>query len=983
MTIASRPVPHTHRRHFHPDPRSSSPPDEANSHGAGRAPEASRNGYDRFMDRSFVGRGVELELLRELLTRVAAGTGGVVLVEGEQGIGKSALLRAGLDQAGAAGCRVLWAAADELEQCFPLRLMEDALGAAPAGLEPAGTLTAAAGVFAGNPVLAEVERMLARVDRLCAVSPVVLVTEDLHWADEASVLVWSRLARAVGQVPLLLVGSYRPGTGRDLERLRRGIAARGGDVVELGPLPGAHVAELVGGLVGGRPSQHLAEVMGHAGGNPLYARELADGLVRDRQVAVAGGVAEIVEASAPVRVPDSLDAAIAERLAELPEDAVAVLQWAAVLGTEFSVTDLQVVSDRSAGDLMGMIGTAIGAGVLADAGARLAFRHGLIRQVLYEGLPAAMRAALHLQAARTLAAADATIERVAAQLAAAQQAAGPDAELASDWAADWLAAQAPMLSYRAPQAAAELFRGVLARLASDDDRREVLEASLAIVSFLLLRPGEVERIAGRLAVGAHDQDRAAEMAWLVAYSRMRQGRLAEADSAIATALSRPDHAAAAARLIALRAMILLLTGQPDESVRTADEAMAAARNSGDRLAAGYALHAKSMLRAVQRNHQEALAETGRALDVIGDDPQATDLRVLVLANRISLLSELDRWPEAIDEARQGLALAERAGTPRVVTARQALADQYFASGQWDDALAELEPSVGMPGPDYLPLLIHGMISLIAAHRDDWPTAEEHLRRVPDELMDHPGAMGNMHYFLMAKAMATERAQGPAQAAQVLATALNPETSEELAGRVLLFVPLTRLALAAGDTAAAAGAAAAARAEAGRQPVRLRTAIADHCTGLVAGDAAAVLAAAGYFEVSGRVLDQAAALEDAAALMARHPDVAAARQALATALDAYQRLGATWDIRRADARLRQNGIRRARAGFQTRPQTGWEALTPTETKVAALVAEGRSNPDIAAHLFLSRNTVQTHVSHILAKLSARSRAEIIRVSLQHA
>ena len=68
--------------------------------------------------------------------------------------------------------------------------------------------------------------MLAKVDRLCAVSPVVLVTEDLHWADEASVLVWSRLARAVGQVPLLLVGTYRPGTGREnLDRLHRGVAA--------------------------------------------------------------------------------------------------------------------------------------------------------------------------------------------------------------------------------------------------------------------------------------------------------------------------------------------------------------------------------------------------------------------------------------------------------------------------------------------------------------------------------------------------------------------------------------------------------------------------------------------------------------------------------------------------------------------------------------------------------------------------------------
>jgi DNA-binding CsgD family transcriptional regulator len=66
----------------------------------------------------------------------------------------------------------------------------------------------------------------------------------------------------------------------------------------------------------------------------------------------------------------------------------------------------------------------------------------------------------------------------------------------------------------------------------------------------------------------------------------------------------------------------------------------------------------------------------------------------------------------------------------------------------------------------------------------------------------------------------------------------------------------------------------------------------------------------------------------------------------------------------------------------RPASGWAALTPTEAKVASLVAEGRSNPDIAAELFLSRNTVQTHVSHILAKLGVRSRTEIVRAALAH-
>ena len=93
------------------------------------------------------------------------------------------------------------------------------------------------------------------------------------------------------------------------------------------------------------------------------------------------------------------------------------------------------------------------------------------------------------------------------------------------------------------------------------------------------------------------------------------------------------------------------------------------------------------------------------------------------------------------------------------------------------------------------------------------------------------------------------------------------------------------------------------------------------------------------------------------------------------------MGADWDVRRAGERLRPHGIRRGtRPG--RRPASGWAALTPTEVKIAYLVATGQSNPDIAAGLIISRNTVQTHVSHILAKLGARSRAEIATEVFSH-
>jgi DNA-binding NarL/FixJ family response regulator len=85
------------------------------------------------------------------------------------------------------------------------------------------------------------------------------------------------------------------------------------------------------------------------------------------------------------------------------------------------------------------------------------------------------------------------------------------------------------------------------------------------------------------------------------------------------------------------------------------------------------------------------------------------------------------------------------------------------------------------------------------------------------------------------------------------------------------------------------------------------------------------------------------------------------------------LGADWDRGRADARLRRAGIRRRQLG--SRPKTGWDALTDTERRIAAMVADGRSNPDIAGELFLSHRTVRNHVSHILAKLELSSRIEL--------
>jgi DNA-binding NarL/FixJ family response regulator len=115
----------------------------------------------------------------------------------------------------------------------------------------------------------------------------------------------------------------------------------------------------------------------------------------------------------------------------------------------------------------------------------------------------------------------------------------------------------------------------------------------------------------------------------------------------------------------------------------------------------------------------------------------------------------------------------------------------------------------------------------------------------------------------------------------------------------------------------------------------------------------------------------------AVLHAGQGNIDAARDAYNRAADLYTGLDASWDLDRLDARMRAYNIRRGVRGPRRRPSTGWAALTPTEIRIAHLVAAGKSNPDIAAWLYLSRRTVETHVTHILTKLGSRSRLEVAR------
>jgi DNA-binding CsgD family transcriptional regulator len=927
----------------------------------------------------FVGRGTEVGVLRELVAAVAGGRGGMAWVEGEPGIGKSALVAEGLAGAAGLGCAVLAGAGDPLRAGFPLGVMLDCVGvdgrsaggergeiAALLRGEGAGGLQPA-----GNAVAAAAERVLVLVDRLCAVSPVVLVVDDLQWADEVSVSVWHRLAAAAGQVPLLVVGVSRPvPVSRGLVVARQGVADRGGAVLAVGPLPEAQVGALVAGLAGGRPGDGLLMQAGRAGGNPLYVRELVDALVREDRVTIADGVAEV--AGGGGGGPVSLAAAIEARLGFLSARAAAVLRVAALLGARFSVRDLAVVAGLQAPELVTVVGEAVAAGVVVESGLDLVFRHGLIQQALADGMPAGVRAELHRDAARALAGAGAAPERVAAQLL--QAGAGEDA---GGWVAEWLAGHGAALVHRAPQAAAELLGQVVAGAGAGDPRREVLAEHLAGVLFLLARNDQAEPVARALLAQTSDPGRRARMAWTLAYTLLRTGRAAQALEMVGQALADQDVPDAwRARLRSVTAMLLLNTARYREAAVEAQEALAEAEQAGDRFAAGYALHVQSRLRAWGGDDPGALELTERALAVIGDDPEIADLRLLLLYNRVVLLGDVERDADAEAGARELLALAERAGTARISAARLSVATYLFESGRWDDALAELDALLE-PGVDVLDWAVlagRGLAALIAGHRDDRAGAAAHLhaaQQLPD-LTGRQRVAFSMR-LLAAKALAAEQDGRPGQALAFLAEAQSLAASiGDLPGSYSL-PDLVRFALAAGDRPAAEAAVARSR----EQVASFRyggAAAAEWCRGLAGGDAAALAGAVAYYRTITYPRDLGGALEDLAVVHAAAGDVVAAKAALREAVQVYAGLGAEWDIRRADARVRPYGIRRRHLGVR-RPETGWDALTPTEAKIAVLVGEGLSNPDIGKRLFLSRNTVQSHMRKVLAKLQARSRVEV--------
>lgn len=811
--------------------------------------------------RGFAGRARELAALRAAVAEVVAGRGGAVWVEGEPGIGKSALLDVALDGRDVQlGC----ARGDELGGRFPLRVVLDCLDVSPCSADPRRVALAAAlddpASWLGDPVAAAAERLTGFVAELCAAGPVVLVVDDAQWADEASVAVWRRLLGLTGELPLLLVAAARPVPRRgDVDRVRRAAADRGGLVLGLGPLSEPEVAGLLAEQVGAEPGPELLRLAGCAGGNPLYARELADALVREGALELRDGVAD-VDGVGRTASP-SLVAALGRRLSFLSDDATEVLRRAALLGDRFAVADVATALGTAASGLLGPLSEATESGLLVDSDELLAFRHPLVRQVLYLGVPEAVRSALHRQAARALAEAGAAVAVVAGQIAAAP-------ELADDWVVDWLTARADALAAAEPEAAVELLRSVARQPALEPAHRERLLAALARLLFLLgERPdAEVRYVLAR----SRDADRIGEMRWVLARLQHDDGEPGEASRMLAEAIA--DPAGAPVWRARMRALLAVVHREGLDDV-VAAEAHALAVPPGDRFADGLALRARWQVAMARRDHAGALARAEEGAALVAGDPVLVGLWHELVADRAEALRALDRFADADAVLRAG-----RADAPGALVHGAALvraAEQDYWTGRWDRALERAEDGVARSGSRERGrvLLGRGIAALVRVRRG-----------LPVRWDGVPPPVLPAHYE-QADFLAVARALAGSAPVPALVPLLRPRG---LLARHRWMPLLARSALVEGARDVAERA--------------LRVCLdegaevaAAHCRGLLAADPSEVLVAAGRYRAAGRTVDLAGALEDAAVLLGDEVR-------LAEAVEVYRGFGAEADARRARARF---------------------------------------------------------------------------------
>ncbi|ONI92572.1 hypothetical protein ALI22I_03410 [Saccharothrix sp. ALI-22-I] len=933
-----------------------------------------------------IGRGEHLAALRE----VAAHHPAVALLEGEAGVGKSRLVSELL--AGDLGAVLpLVGYCRQVGEPFSYGALLEALRDAGPRLARRWDLNPLIGALApllpeiaaelpaplppiGDP-RAERHRLFRAVRELLGtLGPVLLVVEDLHWADDGT----RQLLRFLAGGPpanLSMVLTYRredlPGgspLGAEFRSAAGGLVA----VLEIEPLDVDGVRGLTKAILGaeGVSVEFAARLHERTAGIPFVVEEMLSAL-RDTAGAVHAGGARAERLLDALRVPVLLRDAMADRLATLPAGTVRLVEAAAVLGTPAPAELLAEVGGVSEDRVRSALAHAVDGHVLHEVdGLRYGFRHMLARQAVYDTISAPERAGLHDRAVDAL---EHVEPRPLVQLAGHSERAGRTAdwltygEAAADRAIDsGDATTATTLLQRLlavpvlPADAVDRLAIKLGRIANTGldqrDPTETLERLLADPRPTASVRGEVRLYRALLLVRQ--------------IGRIREGR-AELERAIDEFADRPHLVARAAAVLS---MPYLGTAAPEDLERWRRRAATHLATATGELRVS--LLANELGFRLHRGYLTGLDEVPERADTLGGQQHLARLRCNV-ADACVWLGHLDLGARFL---RDGLRLATESGAPFVIsTGRTTEARLDWITGRWD-GLAERASGLIEEYRDVTAMTgeLELVLGWLAAARGDWAVAGEHFGRTgahdPRDAIAPvaiSGTAGIASILLRRKAVVDAATEVDRGLAAVRRTGGWPWVG--------LLAPVAVVAYAAAGRIA----------EAERLVDEVTEGIADRdapavlaalaqCRGALAearGEPSAAIehfreAVARYEAMPAPYFAAIAGEREATVLAPSDPEKAA--ELLTDLVQTFDGLGASKDAARCRRTLhtldRAKPARRGRRGYGN-------DLSPREAEIARMVAAGQTNREIAEELFLSSRTVEQHVARLFRKLGINSRAHL--------
>ncbi|WP_127502401.1 helix-turn-helix transcriptional regulator [Actinoplanes solisilvae] len=875
------------------------------------------------------GRECEIAVADDHLSAARSGVGGVLLLEGPPGIGKSALAGEIVARARRAGMRVLRA-----ESAGPLGpLLAAVLEADPPIADP-HDFRAEIGFWMVHDLGVALAEAAAR-------TPLVIVLDGLE-ADPETCEAVRVLAARLRDRGILWLLVRRPGLAAPVPEA---------EVLRLGPLPAEARTVLVGDLARATPAPALLALAAAAGGHPSWIADLVGGLDEEGRLTFEDGTATPIGD----RLPRRVTAALAERLRALSPAARQAVRVAAALPVRFTAAHLAGLLRVGPTDLVEPLDEAVRAGLLTVDGGDLRFRVALLRQAGREALPDSLRRALEREAADVLLRSGAEPAEVAALLA-------DTAEVGDHAAIETLRASARAI--HDPVTAAGLLVRALDLLGPGD-------ADLGVVTLEALshlrRAGREEQartLAARAlaAMLPPPEEAGVRLALSTMIDRPAGERAAENRSALALrGVASPVRSCHAAWL----AYNLLEGGEHGEAERVARAAVATP-DAGD--VARLVLAGVHASRGAGNLASAALDRLVSTADP--DDPYAGPRDLLVAV----LLHHLGRTDDAVPALTECLRRARLdRDTPLLALGTQLSAMVHLVGGRLAEArgqVSTIDEPAGLAG-------VLRMITLarLAQHLGDSALSRA-ATTAARRLRTGDSAAGSR--WAERVLALTAAARGDARhAARLLRDDPLIPAAPPLPADFTFLAMAARVALAAGDKPLRERLLdAAATLESGAADAPAFAAAAVHVHGLLTRDTEELLTAAKLQTAAGRPLLAAGAFEDAAATEAHDDAVGWLEQALA----GFSEAGATADVRRVRRSLREHGA--GRSGPAGRSDGGWESLTDAELKVVHLIAAGATNRSAAQQLYLSPHTVNTHVRNVFTKLGISSRVQLAHVLRDH-